>query len=95
MRVVDEMSEDEALVEHVARAMYWQRANPDKGHVLLDVAVMRWEDLLDEHRPGLQLFNCKQFWRDAARAALAAVDEADPDYWERRQALKDKRSDIE
>jgi hypothetical protein len=46
---------------------------PDSGPVVLSVASMGWEDLLEEHSPGHQVWHCKGFWRQAARAAIEAM----------------------
>jgi hypothetical protein len=61
------------MIERVAAAMYWDRVNPEKGVVMLDVAVREWADLPDEHRPGIHVWHCKSFWREAARAAIVAL----------------------
>jgi hypothetical protein len=61
------------LVEAVVERMYWERVNPHTEHVTLSVLVVPWSDLSDEHRSGYKVWHCKQFWRDAASAALAVV----------------------
>lgn len=65
----------EAMIERMASAAYWQRVNPNIGHVTLSVAVKEWDALDDEHRSGIQIWHCKAFWRAAARAAYAALTE--------------------
>lgn len=65
--------DDAALAERIAEAMYWNRVDPGKGAVVLSIAVMPWRDLEDQHMSGLQVWHCKQFWRDAANAALVAL----------------------
>jgi hypothetical protein len=61
------------MIERVARAMYLNRVAPDSGPVVLSVASMGWEDLLEEHSPGHQIWHCRGFWRQAARAAIEAM----------------------
>lgn len=62
-------------IEQVAQAMYWNRVNPSSFTVTLSVAVQPWECLADEYRSGIQIWHCKSFWRQAARAAIEAMRE--------------------